>query len=115
MNAFSTLTRDPVNDERPTDPAPPLDPLFIPEDSRLLLPHRIRRGDATPAEIVHHLLGANADDTLTGALNQAQIFAQIVAQHLESDRLVGTMANHLVAILDVCMILAERSEEGRAA
>lgn len=104
----------------PTDPAPPSsrDPssLITPPGRRHGLSIRTRQGNAAPAEMLHHLLGAYADDTLTGGLNETLVFAELLADHLASDRHWGTLANHIVARIEVCMGLAEQLDlDGGAA
>jgi hypothetical protein len=64
-------------------------------------------GNATPTDAVHLLLGANATNTLEGALAQAHIFAEMVADRLANDRHFGTLANHVVAQLEVCLALTD--------
>jgi len=95
----------------PTDPAPPFgvdsSPLFIPPGRRHAIPRRVTSNEASPTEMLHHLLGAHASDTLTGALTQAHIFAEMIAEHLASERGMGTLANHVVAQLEVCLALCE--------
>lgn len=95
----------------PTDSAPPFgldsSPLFIPPGRRHAIPRRVSAGDASPTEMLHHLLGAHASDTLTGALTQAHIFAEMIADHLTCQRGMGTLANHLVAQLEVCLALSD--------
>ncbi|MBK9263076.1 MAG: hypothetical protein IPM54_25140 [Polyangiaceae bacterium] len=121
MITSSTQNADLVNDrEDAPDPAPPTsrDPgsPFVPPGRRHALPIRTRNGNAAPAEMLHHVLGAYADDTLTGALNETHILMELLADHLASDRHWGTLANHIVARLEVCRGLAERLDlDGGAA
>jgi hypothetical protein len=113
VDTSSTQARDPVNfgDQAPeatNHAALDLGSLFTPAGRRHAIPIRVARGDATSAEIVHHLLGAYASDTLTGALAQAHVFAELVADGCADRRHIGTLANHLVAVLAVCVGLSEQ-------
>ena len=81
--------------------------LFVHARRRHGVEQRVLDGNATPADAVHLLLGANVSNTLEGALAQAHIFAEMVAQRLECDRHFGTLANHVVAQLEVCLALAD--------
>jgi hypothetical protein len=87
----------------------PRDPpfVFVPPELRHSIPRRISAGEATPEEVIHHLLGAYASETLAGALAEAQVFAEMIADRLSSDRHFGTLANHLAARLEVCVVMAE--------
>lgn len=80
------------------------------------LPIRTRQGEASPSEMLHHVLGAYANDTLTGALSETHALMELLADHLASDRRWGTLANHLVARLEVCIGLSEQLDlDGGAA
>jgi hypothetical protein len=68
---------------------------------------RLAEGDGTLAECVHALLGANASHTIEGGLAQAQVFAELLAVHLETERHVGTLARHLVVQIEVLTALVE--------
>ena len=81
--------------------------LFVHTRRRHGLERRVLDGNATPTDVVHLLLGANVSNTLEGALAQAHIFAEIVADRLATDRHFGTLANHVVAQLEVCLALAD--------
>ena len=98
---LSSRTDDPVNVDDD------LASLFIGAGRRHAIPRRVTSGEASPTEMLHHLLGAHASDTLTGALTQAHIFAEMIADHLTTERGMGTLANHLVAQLEVCLALSE--------
>jgi hypothetical protein len=81
--------------------------LFVPARRRFGIEARMLNNEATPAEILHVLLGANASHTLTGALVQAHVFAEMVADGCADRRHLGTLAQHLVAQLATCIALAD--------
>ncbi len=97
-----------VND--PDDRIACADDLYLPPGHRHGISHRIARGDASKTEIIHHLLGAYADDTLTGGLSETQILAELLANHLEADRHLGTLARIISNRLEVLAWLAEKAE-----
>lgn len=109
----SSQNPDLVNScDRPTDPSPPpsRDPglAFTHAGRRHGLSIRTRQGEASPSEMLHHVLGAYADDTLTGTLGETLVLMELLADHLAMDRRWGTLANHIVARLEVCIGLSEQ-------
>lgn len=113
---LSSRTDDPVNiDDR--DPPTSREPgsLFVPAGRRHAIPLRVVNGEAPPDEIIHHLLGSYASDTLTGALVELHILAELVAEHLADKRHIGTVANIVVSRLEVCIALAEQLDLDRNA
>jgi hypothetical protein len=111
--------RDPVNfSEIDRDPDPKVQPpgsLYVPPHRRHGISHRIARNEVSKAELLHHLLGAYAEDTLTGALGETQILAEMLADMLEHERHMGTLARHIANRLEVLTGLAEQAEEERTA
>lgn len=100
-----------------TEPAPPptpdpalAGPLYVPPNRRHGISNRVARNEASKAELLHHLLGAYADDTLTGGLSETQILAELLADHLEADRHLGTLARSISNRLEILTGLAEQAE-----
>jgi len=96
---------DLVND--PDDRIACADDLYLPPGHRHGIGHRIASGDATKKEVIHHLLGANADDTLTGGLAEVHVLAEMLADLLEGDRAKGTLARIVASRIEVLISIAE--------
>lgn len=82
------------------------DDLYLPPGHRHI-GHRIASGDATKKEVIHHLLGAHAEDTLTGGLAETHVLAEMLANLLEGDRAKGTLARIVATRLEVLVGLSE--------
>ncbi len=90
----------------PTD----IDGLCVPPNRRHAIPRRIAAGDATLIELLHHALGAGSEDTLTGGLSETQVLAEFVADSLEGNRHLGTLARAVANRLAVLTCLSEQIE-----
>ncbi len=101
-----------VND--PEDRIACADDLYLPPGHRHGIGHRIVTGNATKKEVIHHLLGAHAEDTLTGGLAETHVLAEMLADLLEGDRAKGTLARHIANRLEVLTGLAELLDSERA-
>lgn len=108
---MANSAHDPEDVNHPTD----IDDLRVPPNRRHGISVRIANGDASRTEVIHHLLGAYADDTLTGGLNETQILAELLADLLGSERHAGTLARHIANRLEVLTGLAEQAEQERTA
>lgn len=74
------------------------------------MPDRILNGTAEPLEVLHHLVAADADETLTGLAHTLHAQAQTLLDIGASDRVIGHAANLIERLADVLTSEIDKAE-----
>jgi hypothetical protein len=78
-------------------------PVEIPETARATVESRVLSGEASAAELLHHLAGARDEALLHGVLWQVRGLLEILIELVEAERAEGNLANLALQHIDVAI------------
>ncbi len=88
----------------------PVNPVFVSVGARATVESRVIAGEATAAELLHHLAGAREEALLPGVLHQARAILEAALVYVEAEREAGTLLCVAMQHIDVAIGIAGREE-----